>query len=177
MTLIKDFIEAVDFKITGGSEYTWDCFGPNARYLDCADNEGYNGTYSISAVFDSVTQEVYTIEVWDYVNNREYRWIDKAYIKDHMKACAEHEVDLYESMDGRNYIDLDVAEDILEKANALVNGVEYDTRVKVPVDFTDEELLKYMKMAHDRDMTFNQFVEEALREAIERERNENHLSV
>jgi hypothetical protein len=37
----------------------------------------------------------------------------------------------------------------------------------MPVDFTDEELLKYMKMAHERDMTFNQFVEEALRQAIE----------
>jgi hypothetical protein len=36
----------------------------------------------------------------------------------------------------------------------------------MPVDFSDEELLTYMKMAHDRDMTFNQFVEEALRQAI-----------
>jgi hypothetical protein len=30
-------------------------------------------------------------------------------------------------------------------------------------------LLKYMKMAHERDMTFNAFVEEALREAIARD--------
>jgi hypothetical protein len=37
----------------------------------------------------------------------------------------------------------------------------------MPVDFSDEELLKYMKLAHERDMTFNQFVEEALRAAIE----------
>ncbi len=33
--------------------------------------------------------------------------------------------------------------------------------------FLDEELLQYMKLAHDRDMTFNEFVEEALRCAIE----------
>ena len=46
-------------------------------------------------------------------------------------------------------------------------GEDYDTRVSVPVDFTDEELLTYMTMAHERDMTFNQFVEQALREAIE----------
>jgi hypothetical protein len=38
--------------------------------------------------------------------------------------------------------------------------------VSVPVDFTDEELLAYMKIAHERDITFNQLVEEALREAI-----------
>lgn len=45
-------------------------------------------------------------------------------------------------------------------------GETYDTRVKVPVDFSDEELLQYMKLAHDRDMTFNEFVEEALRHAL-----------
>jgi hypothetical protein len=39
--------------------------------------------------------------------------------------------------------------------------------VQVPVDFSDEDLLKYMKMAHERDMTFNEFVEEALRHALE----------
>jgi hypothetical protein len=35
------------------------------------------------------------------------------------------------------------------------------------VDFSDEELLKYMKLAHEQDMTFNEFVEQALRAAIE----------
>jgi hypothetical protein len=39
--------------------------------------------------------------------------------------------------------------------------------VQVEVDFSDEELLQYMKLAHQRDMTFNEFVEEALRHAIE----------
>ena len=33
--------------------------------------------------------------------------------------------------------------------------------------FSDEDLLQYMKLAHERDITFNQFIEEALRHAIE----------
>jgi hypothetical protein len=37
----------------------------------------------------------------------------------------------------------------------------------IEVDFGDEELLQYMKLAHDRDITFNKFVETALRRAIE----------
>lgn len=37
----------------------------------------------------------------------------------------------------------------------------------VVVEFTDEELLKYMMMAHERDITFNQFVEQALTHMIE----------
>ena len=55
----------------------------------------------------------------------------------------------------------------LEKANALVNGKPYDERVKVSVDFSDEDLLKYMKLAHDLDITFNELVERAIKEAIE----------
>jgi hypothetical protein len=57
---------------------------------------------------------------------------------------------------------------MLEKGAAICTGEDYDTRVSMPVDFTDEELLKYMKLAHERDITFNQFVEEALEAAIAR---------
>ncbi len=64
------------------------------------------------------------------------------------------------------YIDLDVEEDFMEKAYAICNDQEYDTRVQVPVNFTDEELLRYMTLAHERDITFNQLVEEALMAAI-----------
>jgi Asp-tRNA(Asn)/Glu-tRNA(Gln) amidotransferase B subunit len=39
--------------------------------------------------------------------------------------------------------------------------------VSVPVDFSDEELLQYMKLAHERDVTFNKFIEEALRHVLE----------
>ena len=46
----------------------------------------------------------------------------------------------------------------------------------MPVDFNDDELLTYMKMAHDRDITFNQFVEQALSEILkEYERNPDAL--
>lgn len=166
MITLKEYLEAIDFKITGGSEYQWDCFGSNARYLDSEDNEGF-GTYSVSAIFDSVDQTVYIVELWDYVNDREYRWINPDYVKAHKKACKKHDVDLNESMDDRKWIDLEVPEDILEKITKIVAGEEYDARVKIPVDFSDEDLLKYMKMAHDRDMTFNEFIEEALRHAIE----------
>lgn len=166
MITLKEYLEAIDFKITGGSEYQWRCYGDNARYLDSSDNEGL-GTYSISAIFDSVDQTVYAIELWDYENDREYRWINPKFVSAHMKACTTHEVDCHESCDGRNFIDLDVAGDILEKIAKVVAGKPYDTRVQVPVDFSDEDLLQYMKLAHDLDITFNELVERAIKLAIE----------
>ena len=177
MITLEEFVKAIDYKITGGSEYGWQCFGPDARYLDSNDDESINSTYSASAIFDIKNQTVYAVEVWDYVNSREYRWINPAYYKAFVDESREREIDPRESLDNRRYIDLDVEEDILEKISKIVAGEEYDSRVKVPVDFTDEELLKYMKLAHERDITFNQLVEEALQSAIERFKDENHSSV
>lgn len=37
-----------------------------------------------------------------------------------------------------------------------------DGRVDVPVDLTDDEFLSIAKMAHERDITFNQMVEKIL---------------
>ena len=48
---------------------------------------------------------------------------------------------------------------------------KYET---VELELTDEEALRYMKMAHELDITFNQFVERALTAAIEEhERTKN----
>jgi len=44
-----------------------------------------------------------------------------------------------------------------------------DSREEIEVDFTDEELLEYMKQAHEMDITFNQFVEQVLRKYLKQE--------
>lgn len=166
MITLKDYLTAIDYKITGGSEFQWDCFGSNARYLDCNDSEFGNGKYSINAIFDGSDQTVYVIEAWDYLNEREYRWINPEYKSSYEHECRLKEIDPNESEEGKRYIDLDVEEDVIEKITAIVLGKPYDSRIKVPVDFSDEELLKYMKLAHEMDITFNQLVEDALRHAI-----------
>lgn len=42
-----------------------------------------------------------------------------------------------------------------------------DGRAEIQVDFTDEELLTYMKLAHEKDITFNQFVEQVLQQFLD----------
>ena len=64
--------------------------------------------------------------------------------------------------------DLEVADDFIQKCSAIKLGQEYDTRVSIPVDFSDEDLLTCMKLAHEKDITFNQFMEQALIAAIEK---------
>jgi hypothetical protein len=51
-----------------------------------------------------------------------------------------------------------------------------DNREQIEIDLPDAELLVLFKMAHERDMTFNNFVEMVLLEALERIENDNLLN-
>ena len=42
-----------------------------------------------------------------------------------------------------------------------------DSKESIEVEFDNAEMLQYMILAHERDITFNKFVEQALRTAIE----------
>jgi len=169
MITLKDFMEAVNYRVTEGSDFQWACFGPTAYRLDSWNGE--QDGHTVSIVFDTHTQEVYQAEAFDYSNERAYRMTNPKYLDLFNEECEHRDVlDLaWERDDGTpvSFVDLDVVDDFVEKVRAIVAGEEYDTRVQVPVEFSDEELLTYMKMAHDRDMTFNEFVEMALRAAID----------
>jgi hypothetical protein len=164
MITLKDFMETVDYKITEGSEYMWHCYGDHAYRLDSW-NQDQDG-HSVSIVFDTRTHVIYEASAYDYKRNRAYRLINPDFKVGHDNEAAGRDIEADQAWDDVKYTDLDVDQDFLEKAQAIVADEDYDTRIQVPVDFSDEELLTYMKLAHERDITFNQLVEEALREAI-----------
>lgn len=164
MISLKDWMETVDYRVTEGSNYCWHCFGDNAYSLDSwnGDHDGH----SHSITFDRKTQTVYMVEVCDFVNERAYRYINPEFrdaYRNEVKARGVEDV----AWEPVRFTDLETEEDWLEKARAIFLDQDYDTRVSIPLDFTDEELLRYMCIAHERDITFNQLVEEALRNAIE----------
>ena len=51
-----------------------------------------------------------------------------------------------------------------------------DNKTEVALDLTDAELLVLFKMAHERDMTFNNFVEHVLRDFLEQLEYDNLLN-
>lgn len=166
MITMKEWMELVDYKITEGSEYGWSCYGPNAYCLDSWNGVHGKGGYSFSIVFSTKTQKVYEVSVCDYTNDRAYRMIVENKQDKHRKEAESKSELANQAWDDVNYIDLDVDDDFFQKALAIKDGDEYDTRVLVPVDFSDDDLLHYMKIAHDMDITFNEFIEKALEEAI-----------
>jgi hypothetical protein len=163
---IRDFMEVIEYRITEGSKYGWDCFGDNAFQIDHWAGEQQDP--SLSIVFDTATQEVYQVEAHDYVHARAYRWTNPAWREAEDRESRARAVDNKVAWDDVLFIDLDVAADMLEKATAIATGDEYDTRVKIAVAFSNDELLEYMMMAHEQDITFNELITQALTEAIAR---------
>ena len=166
MITMKEWMELVDYKITEGSDYGWECYGPNAYCLDSWNGVHGKGGFSFSVVFSTKSQKVYEVSMCDYTNDRAYRMINSKNVEKHRKEAEHKSERANQAWDDVDYVDLDVVDDFIQKALAIRAGEIYDTRVQIPVDFSDEELLQYMKLAHERDMTFNEFVEEALRHAI-----------
>jgi hypothetical protein len=100
--------------------------------------------------------------------------INPEFAEAHRNEATQRNTNMNEAWDDVNWVDLEVDGDWLEKAQAIVAGVDYDDRVQVQIDFSDEDLLNYMKAAHHQDITFNQFVEQALKSVInERQKNGN----
>lgn len=156
MLNLKEWMELVDFKVTEGSDYFAQVEGARGTLYGMSSWNGEHDGFSFFIGFDPKDeQRVYVVEACDYKNQRAYRLKDPAIRLDD------------QAWDDVNFIDLEVDDDFMQKALAIKAGEDYDTRVSVPVEFTDEETLRYMMFAHERDITFNQLVEEALRAALD----------
>jgi hypothetical protein len=90
-----------------------------------------------------------------------------------LSEAKQRNVDANQAWDDVKWVDLEVEEDFLEKAVAMFNGEEWDSRIQVPLDLEDDLLLQLAMEAHKRDITLNKMVEIVLQEAIECHRNDN----
>ena len=165
--------EALEHRITGGSEFCWSCW-PEARYID------FESAFAhASVVINTRTQEIYSADVsvkremWPE-DRAPYRWMNPLFKDSYVAEAVERGVDPNQAWDDVKWVDLEVAEDWLEKAGAILRGEEFDTRIQVPIDLSDNELLQLMMMAHRQDKTFNDFVTEILEQQLEKLKNDTN---
>lgn len=152
MITLKEFMEIADYRITEGGDY----YGYGGAYALTSWNGDQNG-YSLEIIFDPKTQVVCAVEACDYKHQRAYRLINPVYKDETVDDDAWDDV---------KWVDLESDDDWLQKALAIKEGKDYDTRVSIPLDIPEDELMILFKAAHERDMSFNEFVEEALKQAI-----------
>lgn len=144
----KEFFDIVQFQVTSGSEYRNPVYA-SAYMVNSSKRDRYNAT----CIFNLNTGSVYDIYVHDAVNTRSYRWITPEF--------REH----YTNMSSGS---IETESDILEKLTAIVNGYPYDARIVMPLEIADADFLVMAKAAHELDITFNEFVEKAILEAVKK---------
>jgi hypothetical protein len=164
--------EAMSHRITGGSDYGWQCF-PDARFLD------YESDYAhVSILYSTVDQTVYQAdasikrESWpnDERYDKPYRWTNSEFKDSYLNEAKGRNVDPKQAWDDVKWVELETDEDFLEKAKAMFNGDYWDTRIQIPVELDDDTILKLSLEAHKRDITLNKMVEVVLQEMIDRHR-------
>lgn len=165
MITLKEWMEIVDYKITEGSDFGWQCYGKDVHMLDSWNGE--QDGHSFTVIFDTKTQTVYEVQAHDYVHNRAYRMINPDFQKKAKKEARKRDVNKNMAWDDVDYVDLEVADDFIQKCLAIKAGEDYDTRVSVPLELDDDILFDLMKMAHEQDITLNQMVEQLLRRVID----------
>lgn len=164
MSLMQQFMECVNYRVSEGSDFTWNCWGSNAYRLD-----SWNGNqdgHTITIVFDTQDQVTYCLEAFDYSRDRAYRWISPTYRDVYIEEARMRGVDELEAWEDVSFVELESLEDFWEKARAIVAGEDYDTRVQIPLELPDNQLFELMKLAHEKDVTLNQLVEQVLKDAI-----------
>jgi hypothetical protein len=166
MITMKEWMELVDYKITEGSTYCWQCYGPNAYTLDSWNGVHGKGGYSFSIVFSTKTQKVYEVSVCDYTNNRAYRMINPSKVEKHRKEATDRGSSMNEAWDCVDYVDLEVDDDFIQKCLAIRAGEDYSTDISVPLDLPDDLLLEAALNAHRQGITLNEYINNALREML-----------
>ena len=165
MITMKEWMELVDYKITEGSDFCWNCYGDDAYMLDSWNGE--QDGHSFTVIFDTKTQVVYEVQAHDYVHQRAYRMVNDDFRKKLKKEARKRNIDKNTAWDDVNYVDLEVDDDFIQKALAIRAGEDYDTRISVPLELDDDMLFDLMKMAHEHDVTLNEMVEVVLRQIID----------
>jgi hypothetical protein len=152
MITLKEWMEVANYRITEGGDY----YAYGGAYALTSWNGDQDG-YSIEIIFSPRTQEVYEVQACDYKHQRAYRLVHGDYRDEKL---------VEEAWDNVNWVDLESDDDWIQKTLSIVAGEDYDTRVSIPIDLPDQELMALFKAAHEADMTFNDFVEQVLREKL-----------
>jgi hypothetical protein len=163
---LTDWLAITDGRVTEGSEFGFACYGNRVYSMSYWNGLRGEAEASTHVVYDRDTLDVFETDVYDGDKNKAYVWRRPGYATAYKQELAikniGYEPDWPE-------IELESLEDYTEKAMAIMNGEEYDDRVKVPLNLEKDELFALMSAAHERDITLNELIAEALSKAIDAE--------
>jgi hypothetical protein len=156
MNQLLDIITRLKGRIEGGSEYGWDCFGPNSRYIDFP---------NVGVIFDGESQEVYSVDAWP--NNYDesqpsYFWVNKDYEVAHRKETVKRNIPIEAEQVYSFPAIMSIAEAVMEE-----NEFDPELANEIELFFEEGELEMVMRAAELEGMTIDEFVNAALKEKLD----------
>jgi len=161
--MLNNYLDAIKNNITNIDTYNWDCYGDKCRIFDSYIEK----KYECNAVVALPGGELRELTFYDFIKSKAYRWIHPDYVDRYNSEASSIGVNPEEAWDSVLYCEVELAEDILEKMTAVNEGREYDPRITIPVNMTDEEFMQIARAAHQLDITINEFIHRALVRALE----------
>jgi hypothetical protein len=163
---IDELLKVAKYQIIESTPYEWECFGSNARFLDL---DTPASKMNIVCIFDTETEELYSLELYDYERGHFYRWIAEDKLDAVIAENANRGFDFGVAFDDQTYTDV-ILEDIVEKISDVYAGREYDTRIMVPVNLPDKSLDLLEEIATAQGITLDELTDSILRDAIEQQK-------
>lgn len=161
MFTLKNFLDLVEDNCTVERfPCALECYGANTSIYSAYVTNDYE---CCVAVNDLGIRE---LNLYDYKNSRNYRWTvpEVEPLRDAELLLAGLDPKLVD--DDQEFIDLIMIEDMIEKMTAINAGEEYDTRITIPLELTDEEFILIARAAHKLDITLNEFMVQAIKEQL-----------
>lgn len=118
---LKDFFNSVDYKITGGGEFGWDCYGKNIFCLDSERQKKSRYTFSTGVIFNSKTSTVYEMNSWDYKKKIIYRWVHPRYYKKFLTENRKRGINPFKDEEGYKIEEVSATKILRETKIAMIN--------------------------------------------------------
>lgn len=122
---LNKVMKAAEHRVAGGSEYMWKSFGPNARWMEFADQ---NDREFADCVYDTNTNRVYQINVYiPGVDDRCATWIDPEFEHAYVTESRDRKLEPFQAWDNVMYSTIPGSEEnmILDLLNDAASTI-YD---------------------------------------------------
>ena len=133
----------------------------------------FSGRFGLWAEIDLFNQTVYNVDYYSYPRDTVFRWVNPNYeisFANELFECQEDPTVTSDKMQIRRCLDGDflsrmIQGDVFMLEDEDEEEEEYET---VELELTDSELATIARAAHIKDMTINDFINEALRIELDR---------
>jgi hypothetical protein len=120
LVTLKDYLNSVGYKITGGGEFGWNCYGENIFCIDSEKmNKAKNYTFSTDLTFNTKTFTVYEMNSWDYKKKIIYLWVHPRYYKKYLKENKERGINPFKDEEGYQILEVSATKILRETKNVM----------------------------------------------------------